>query len=272
MKTKYLLSTLLIALLYGCGGGGSGTSTTTGSNGKNITSNNVTDKKTDTKKRTFSQTIKTEGPANSVAVSDEAMFVAEGKNGVEIIKIGFSDSISSELLYKIKDIDAKKVTLSKDGTTLMVERADTKVTLVDIRDLTRPKIIGEKPKISLNNDLTNKNGTYKYVAKGKDGMEIWDISNPSNPELVSTMKSSSCFDIVLIDDDEKALIATGPVGINLLKLDNPKVPNSVGNYRIPGASAEGLTLNSTKDVLFVATGKSGIMVFNLDMLLDKLGY
>jgi len=273
---NHLISILFISLLSGCGGGGGDPSnssldtetTNTNQSSKNISPQNIHNQEN----RSFKQTIKTQGSAKSVVVHDETMFVAEGKNGVEIMKIGFSDTISSELLYKIKDIDARKVTLSKDGKTLLIEKADTKVVLVDIRNLTSPKIVGEKPKIQIQNDVTNKNNTYKYVARGKDGMQIWNISNPSNPQLISTMKSSNCFDIVLIDDDTKALIATGAVGIKLIKLDNPKVPNPVATYRIPGASAEGLTLNKTKDALFVATGKNGVMVFNLDMLLEKMGY
>ncbi|RUM66353.1 MAG: hypothetical protein DSZ06_03355 [Sulfurospirillum sp.] len=270
MKKTIFLSAVL-ALFIGCGGGSGGNGSTTKTPNKQIISNN-TDEKNDKTAPKSEAIISTEGPAKSVAVSDNTLFVAEGKNGVEILKIGFSDSVSSELLYKIDNVDAKKVTLSKDAKTLLVEKADGKIVVVDVRDLSHPKVVGEQPKSNLDDDTTTKDGTYKYVAKGQNGMEVWDISNPSNPEKVGELKSSSCYEVVLIDDDKKALIATGSVGIKLLKLDNPKVPNPVSTYRVKGASVTGLSLNGTKDALFVATGKSGVMVFNLDMLLEKMGY
>ena len=79
-----------------------------------------------------------------------------------------------------------------------------------------------------------------------------------------------CNDIVLVEDDTKALIATGMVGINLLNITNPKAINPIGNYRITGAKATGLTLDEKNDILFVATGEKGVLVFNVDILLSEL--
>jgi len=266
---KTLLISSITALMIGCGGGGSGETTSTTE--KNIISQNIDTKKVETKRSIKTTTIDTQAPARDVAMSKDALFVAEGGNGVEIIKIGYSDTISSELIGKIKVKDAKNVSLSDDEKRLFVEKQNGKITIVDIRDLSKPKIVGEKPKLKLDIDVKNSDNTYKYVPKGKGGLEVWSIANPASPTKEATMKSSNCFDIVLIDDDKKALIATGAVGIKLLKLDNPKAPNPVSTYRITGSKVTGLSLSPSDDILFVATGDKGVMVFNLDILLHKMG-
>ncbi len=271
MKANILLLTLFIVLFAACSGGSGedNLDNTTRDNQKNLTTTKTTPAKKDHTK--FNQTtIRTSAPTKDVKISGNTLFSAEGKHGVEIMKIGFSDTISSELITTIKNINAKSIKFSKDKKTLLVEQENSKIALFDIRDINHPKYIGEKSKINLHLNPTNKNHTYEYIPKGKDGMEIWYIANPSKKERVGRLKSSNCFDIVLIDDDKKALIATGSVGIKLLKLDNPKIPNPIATYRIKGASVTGLSLNDTKDILFAATGKNGIMVFNLDILLYKM--
>ncbi len=273
-----MLQLTLMLFLFGCGGGG-GTSNSHSStpshtsNTNNIQSTELKDEEAE-KKNGFQQraVIQTSGPAKSVAVTDEALFVAEGKNGVEILKIGFSDEISSELIAKIPDINAKHLTLSEDGDTLMIEQMDSRIAIVDIRDLSHPKKIGIKPKNQVHSQIATHDGQYRYIPKGKDGMIVMDISNPSNPQEVGKLKSSQCFDLALIHKDRYALIATGSVGIKLLDLKNPRVPNPVADYRIPDSSAMGLSVSPDQSMLFVATGTKGVMIFNLDMLLDKMGY
>ncbi len=278
---KKMLQLTLVLFLFGCGGGDGGGNSNSGNDTKphtpdphnNLQSTNTKENQnTDQKTLREKGIVKTSGPAKSVAVTDEALFVAEGKHGVEIMKIGFSDQISSELIAKIPDINAKHLTLSEDGNTLMVEQMDSRIAIVDIRDLSHPKKIGIKPKNQMPSQITTQDGQYRFVPKGKDGMVVIDISNPSNPQSVGKLKSSQCFDLALIRNDRYALIATGSVGIKLLDLKNPRLPNPVADYRIPGSSAMGLSISPDKSMLFVATGTKGVMIFNLDMLLQKMGY
>ena len=267
-----LLTSILSLIMIGCGGGGSTAETSAlHSQDKQLTTQSVATKLTSDKEGKIT-TINANGNVQSIAVSKEAIFFAEGKDGVEVISIGYNDKISTELLYKIKDINAKQVTLSKDEQTLYVEDAQGFIEIIDISNLTNPKKTGKTTKKNIDNAAISQNRTYKYIPRGDNGLEIVNISNDSYVFTESTYKISNAFDVVLADDDTKALIATGPVGINLLDITNPKYVETIANYRIKGSSVTGLSLNTNKDILFVATGDKGVLVFNLDILLQKLGY
>jgi len=268
-----LLTSVLSLIMIGCGGAPETVSlqSQSTSTGETLTTNSVVDdlQYDDNGKIT---TINASGNVESVAVSREALFFAEGENGVEIISIGYSDKISTELLFKIKDINAQQVTLSEDELTLYVEDEVGLIHIIDISDLTHPVETGQTTKQSIDNSALSKNGTYKYIPRGEEGLEIVNVSNPSNIFIESTFKISNAFDVVLADNDNKALIATGMAGINLLDITNPKQVDNIASYTIGGSSVTGLSLNTNKDILFVATGDKGVLVFNLDILLRKLGY
>ena len=275
MKTaKPIILSAILSIMIGCGGGGSSTPvshTEQSETQKDLTTQSLTQKLTYDKDGKIS-TINASGDVKSVAATKNALFFAEGKSGVEIVKIGYSDKISTEVLYKITDIDAQSVTLSADESTLYVEDEEGFVQIIDIRDLSHPVHKGHLTKQAVNHSATSQNGTYIYIPRGEDGLGIVNVSYPSNHSTESTFNKSNAFDIILVDDDSKALIATGAVGINLLDISNPKNAQIIANYRIKGSKVTGLSLNEAKDLLFVATGDKGVLVFNLDILLHKLGY
>ena len=270
-----LLASVLSLIMIGCGG--SNTSETGSlqsedvSQGTQLATQSV-ETTLNADKNGKITTIDASGKVESIAVSKEAIFFAEGENGVEIISIGYSDKISTELLFKIKDINAKQVILSDDELTLYVEDEKGYIQIIDISDLTNPVKTGRTTKQDIDNATFSKNGTFKYIPRGENGLEVVNISNPSNIHTESTFTISNAFNVVLVDNDTKALIATGPVGINLLDITNPKYIDNIANYRIKGSSVTGLSLNASEDLLFVATGDKGVLVFNLDILLHKLGY
>ena len=270
IKFKNILATTLISsIMIGCGGGTVTTQKSDDKQKKELVSQDVNKELSYDKEGKITD-IKTIGDANGVAYAQDTIFVSEGKNGVEIIKIGYNDTISSEIIYTIKGINAKSVILSKDEKTLYIENETGFVEIYNISDLTHPIKKGQTTKQKINNAAISANNTYKYIPKGKEGLEVVNISNPK-ALTESTFNKSNAYDIVLIEDDTKALIATGAVGINLLDISNPKQINNIANYRIRGSSVTGLSLNSDKDILFVATGDKGVMVFDLDILLHKLG-
>ncbi len=271
---KSILLSSVLSIMIGCGGSSNTQTTDLESQnfqeGNKLTTQSVTEGLKYDKDGKIT-TIDADAEVHSVAVSKEALFFAEGENGVEILTIGYNDKVSTELLYTIKDINARNVTLSVDGKILYVEDEIGFIQIIDISDLTHPKKIGRTTKHEIDNAVISKDGVYKYIPRGENGLEIINISNPSNEITESTFKNSNAFDVVLVENDTKALIATGSSGINLLDVSNPSQLGNPSNYRIRGASVTGLSLNATEDILFVATGKKGVLVFNVDILLHKLG-
>jgi hypothetical protein len=277
MNVAKILTTLSLSLIfYGCGGGGGSTGVAPSSKGnthKGVGNKAIPqniDRLTYSKDGEIAK-IKTEAPPRDVESSNEALFVAEGANGVEVIKIGFDDKVSSEVVSKItKDnngnkIEAKKVTLSEDEKTLLIEKKDGRIIVVDISNISEPKVVGERSKKVTDSSKTS-DTNYRYIPMGENGMKIVDLStNRSN-----MLTSSNVYDIILIQNDTKALIATGKVGIKLLDLSNPLHPNPTAEYIIKGSEVNGLSIDKKEEILYVATGDKGILVFNLEILLSKL--
>jgi hypothetical protein len=270
-RMQFSISLLLSLTLLGCGGGSTNTTNTSQSSlvTNQLSTQSITEKLPYTEDGKVA-TIPTSSAVSSIAITDNTLFLSEGKDGVEVIRIGYNDKISSEILFTIDEINAQRVTLSDDEQKLYIEDEVGFIQIYDISDLSHPKHIGRTTKQKVDNAAITQNNTYKYIPRGEDGLEVVNISNPSNPTIESTYKISNAFDIVLVEDDTLALIAAGAVGINLLDLNNPKHLDNLANYRIRGTEVMGLSLNNTKELLFVATGDKGVMVFNIDILLHKL--
>ncbi len=280
LMKKSIYSTILAAMLItGCGGSGGSTSSSDGTKTntkQNSASGHVVSQSTQKLKYDKNGRvgqISTEAPPRDVTSTKDAIITAEGKNGVEIIKIGYNDALSSDVVAKIKTdnngnkIDAKKVTLSEDEQQLLIEKADGRIVVVDISNLSEPKVVGERPKRVTDNSKTSKSG-YRYIPMGENGMKVINLTKSSESYIFN---SSSVYDIVLIDHEIKALAAIGAPGIQLLEInDTPLKPTSKAIYTIEGTKVTGLSLSKEEDILFVATGDQGVLVFNLDILLDKL--
>jgi len=212
-------------------------------------------------------TLPTNAPAQDVTASQEALFVAEGDRGVEVISIGYKDRIDHELLTTITGINATFVALSEDQTRLYVQNREGYVNIYNISDLKNPvkeRIIDKK---SLHIDPTTKNGLYEFVAKQEKGMVIYDIGNPSDRKVAAKFTQRPVYDILLIDDDTKALTATKTMGVDLLDISDPTQIHRLGNHPLPGETL-GLSINEKSGLLFVANGDNGVQVFNLNIFID----
>ena len=195
--------------------------------------------------------------------------MAKGKDGIDIINIGYDNQVKSELITAISGINAKSVSLSEDGEKLYIVNEEGFVNIYDINNLSSPVKERTTTQQEIQKEIITENGKYKYIPKGEDGLEIYDITEPNNPAHEATFDKSSAYDIVLADRDTKALIAVGEAGINLLDIVNPTSPNMVVNFSINGGT-KGLSLNKEQGILFVANGDKGVLVYHLNTVLNKL--
>ncbi len=266
---KMAISLILIQalLLIGCGGSSSPTDTDDSKTETKSTIDKNKPLKSDENGKIT--TIQLSGSAEDIAVSKEALFVAKGEDGVDILKMGYQDVISSELVTAIDGINAKSVSLSEDGSRLYVENEQGFVNVINITNLSNPIKERITTKRENQNFVTTDDDNYKFIPKGKKGLEIYDISNPSNPELKLTFNKSNAYSIVLADSDTKALLAAGTTGINLLDITTKTMPNMVANFSLDG-DIRGLSLNEDQGLLFVANGDKGVLVYHLNIMLDML--
>jgi len=261
---KRISSILLGIFLIGCGG-----SSSSEPQAKSET-------KSDNKKQSLITdedgkiiTIKLSGSAEAITLSKDALFVAKGEDGVEIVKIGYEDSISSELVGAINGINAKSLSLSKDERKLYVENEQGFINVINISNLSNPIKESVTTKQEIQIFTTTKDKNYEFRPKGKNGLEIYDISNPSSPTLAHKFDKSNVYDVVLADNDTKALVAAGNTGINLLDITTITQPNMIVNFEIQGG-VKGLSLNKDEGLLFVANGDNGVLIYSLNVMLDKI--
>lgn len=266
MKKIFVGSLATFIFLSGCGSSG-GVSPV-----DNSTSSEISEKSVSEKEETYEMiksdgsSIGTSAPAVDLAVSKETLFVAQGENGVEIIKIGYDDVISSAKIAQITDINAYAVSVSADGSILYVTNKEGFVNVIDISNISNPERVKLINKREVNTFTVSDSGNYQFVPKGKDGLQIFDISNPHNHELETTINNFSAYSVVLAENDTKLLVASGSTGINIVDIENIQKPNTIARYKLKGDTT-GLALDREAGVLFVANGDSGVAIFNVDMVI-----
>ncbi len=264
-----IFSLTLVAFLVGCGGGGGATSSTAQGN-STTPSKQENGEKTKPLKADEDGMIKTiklaTGSAEDIAVSKDTLYVAKGKDGVDIVNIGYKDSLSTEFITAISGINAKSVTVSDDGKQLYIVNQQGYVNIYDISNVSSPKKGKTTTQQEITKEVKTKDGKYKFIPKDKDGLEIYNIREKA---AEAYFNKSSAYDVVLADNDSKALIAAGASGINLLDITKPTEPNLLVNFSINGGT-KGLSLNKEEGILFVANGDKGVLVYSLNILLDKL--
>ncbi len=274
---KISLSALLVLILGACGGSTSSGESNTNKNLQtegttslqNTSSGTSAESLQKENKNLYAGTFETTAPAEDVTSSDNALFIAEGDKGVEVIQIGYKDKIEHNVITTITGINASKVSLSEDQTTLYVQNREGFINVYDIQDIHAPRKVKILTKDSIQTNPVSHNGIYEYVPNEKSGMTIYDISNPSNKQMISKFQETAVYALVLVDQGTKGLAATGADGIALLDLGDPEHIHKTGTFPMEGKTL-GVSINKTSGLLFVANGDLGIKVFNLNLFLDHL--
>ncbi len=270
-KTAALL--LCTALMTGCGGGSTPPATqslqTEGAtqNGSQQSSDKQNQTDNDSLREALSG-VKTRGPAKDVTSSKDALFVAEGDKGVEIIKIGYKDRIDHEVLSTITGINATFVTLSADKTRLYVQNREGFVNIYNISDIHHPVRERTVTAESLRLDPVSRDGRYRFVAEKEKGLCVYDISNPATPQRIAQYGQRPVYAVVLLDDDTRALTATKTDGVDLLDITDPASIKKIGHHPIAGETL-GLSVNASKGLLFVARGDAGVKLYDLKIFLAQ---
>ena len=280
---KISVATLLALTLIGCGssnpqsGNDSGnnlqTESTTAQIGQNgdTSISGIGNGNSAYTKTTSSQlsTLQTRAPAKDVTSSDNALFIAEGDKGVEVVQIGYNDRVDHKLITTISGINATQISLSDDQKELYVINKQGSINVYDISDIQAPRRTKLLAAGSIQVNPVSTEGNYEFVPKKQAGLRVYDISNPSHKDLIATFHEVPVYALVLVDQASKALAATGNNGLVLLDVANPTHIAKTAEFPIDGKTL-GVSVNKKTGQLFVANGDKGIKVFNLNALLDEL--
>jgi uncharacterized protein YjhX (UPF0386 family) len=233
-----------------------------------VDSQNITLEIIKKKKNSKLGSVKTKGKAQGLTLSQTGtMFIAEGMSGVELISVGFNDTISSDLLSSIEGVEATSVTLSKDEQTLFIKDNDGKYHKYDISNISEPKEIGIIDHIEKSNLVLSEDDKKRYRVS-PCGVVGEDVSDKLDTKRDFLLEDKSIKDIVLVEDDTKLLAAVGKEGLKLISLEE-KIPKEIAKKALDGDTS-GLSLIKDAGILFVANGESGVEIFNLDILLHEM--
>ncbi len=207
--------------------------------------------------------VSTKGEVAGLTVSKEKIaFLAEKGDGVEIVGIGFNDTVSSDLLSTI-DIDAYGVVLSDNGKKLYIKDKNGVYSIVDISNISDPKIIGSLKELPTRpNEAKTKDSKYTYY-KRACGI---GLKTPTDNTLL--IKDKFITDVVIVED-KYILASHGKEGLYLYDISDRTHPKKIGTKEINGV-ASALSVLEDDGILFVAN-KKGVDIYNLDILLHEMG-
>ena len=211
-------------------------------------------------------TLATKGEANALTASESGVvFIAEKNHGVEIVSIGYSDKMSSELLASIDSINAQNVILSDDQSKLYIEDKAGEFHLWDITDLSNPKEISKVAAKKKSIHIFSEDKSMQYFIKE----ETLVGEDTSTKEIKFVIKDKDIKDVVLVEEDSKLLIAHKKRGLLLYDLSDIHKPVMIASKKLEG-EVYGLSLIKEEGILFVANGTAGVEIFALDILLHEM--
>ncbi len=214
-------------------------------------------------------TVETQGSAEKLTVAqDGVIFIAEKEKGVEIIRIGYTDEVNTDLLAIVSDIHAQDVILSSDESKLYVKDEKNKFHVLDITDISKPEELKVLDGIDEKKSVLNSDKTIQFLVNSC-GIVSEDITNPNNPQREFLIKDKEIKDVVLTKDDKYMLLANGTKGLTLYDISNKQEPKFVAD-KVLGGSITGLSLLKKDGVLFVANGEHGVEIFDLNALIRDM--
>lgn len=101
--------------------------------------------------------------------------------------------------------------------------------VIDIHDLTSPRLVGSYTNLPPWLDDVAVSGNYAYVAADNTGLEIVDVTNPANPSRVGGLGSLGGAHGVEVSGDF-AYVAGYGVGLSVIDISTPSSPRRVGSF------------------------------------------
>lgn len=188
---------------------------------------------------------------------------------------GVADDVSNRVIINPKIIgeidtrDAEGVSLSPDGTKLLVSDYGGGIKIVDVaNDPTHPTIRGslDLDGMTINTSISN-DGT-KALALN-DNLNIIDISNVANPIVLGTFKiDMDARDAVFSKDETKAYIADGYNGLKIINISDAYNPMLIGGLEVVSSSSPAdisrkLLLSKDGTKIYMVNEDEGLIIIDV---------
>ncbi len=201
------------------------------------------------------------GYASSILVSDEIVFIADGRGGLKILDV--HDPKHPQLINSYGDGDIKSMayTIKKSGDILFMANGFHGLIIFDVSDIAHitQLSIYKSDLLDTAYDLTLdtiESYPIVYLATGTTGIHILNVTNPKNPQLLSNpladiTERNNCFSVALFPR-EILFAACGEAGLHILNISDVRNPKRISDYT-------GINLFFP---LNVSVSITGVIVFN----------
>ncbi len=197
----------------------------------------------------------TPGIANSVYVSGNYAYVADGSSGLQIIDISDPANPTVKSTY---DTPGHAWDVFVSGNYAYVADRDTGLLIIDISTPTSPTLKGTYDTPGYGEGVYV-SGNYAYVADGISGLQIIDISNSENPTFTGSYDTSGEAWRLYVSGSY-AYIADYDSGLQIIDISDPANPSLAGTYDMPGNAFDVYVSGS---YAYVADLSAGLQIIDI---------
>ncbi|MBY9000795.1 MAG: ABC transporter permease subunit, partial [Candidatus Heimdallarchaeota archaeon] len=208
------------------------------------------------------------GPSVSVVVKDDLAFVAERSDGIEIINIANTSSLTEVTNYY--DEISSFTDLEIQGNYLYTAAGESGLTIFDITNVYdsflpvsfMPNIVNSSEFLTFENNLV-------YLDANGKGFSIIDVSDVTDPQLLSTVTIETDTKNIAISGNYAFLVgySTGILVYDVTDPSNPTLANTYNNEAVIGV-IRAQDIKIVGDYAYVTLGLFGYAIFDVTNPLD----
>ena len=174
--------------------------------------------------------VSTPGDANGVFVLGQTAYVADGKQGVQIIDI--SEPWTPYIVGSV-DTPGSAENIFVSGTTAYVADGVKGLQVIDVSMASSPRLIGgvDTPDSALDVVVVD---SIAYVTDRNKGLQIIDVSVPSSPRIIGSVDTPGRADGVAVSD--QTVYVADWEGIQIVDVSNLSSPRIIGSLTLTGVS------------------------------------
>ena len=213
--------------------------------------------------------VDTPGWAVGVAVSDSYAYVADWKEGIQVIDI--KNPQQPELISSLK-IEGEHE-MAQTAFSIFVNNHVGYIVngiglqIVDLKDPKNPKEISFLKTPGQAKDIYIHQSS-AYIADGHTGVLQVDISNPIVPMITTTIGTVGYANAVYVDN-KNVYVADNKLGIQIISIEVEQSNKVTGSIDTPGNARDIVVNNSL--TAYVADDSEGVQILNLQREKDCIG-
>ncbi|MBC2716168.1 MAG: hypothetical protein HF978_12745 [Desulfobacteraceae bacterium] len=199
---------------------------------------------------TFTGFCTTPGTASDIDVYGDFAYVADGQQGLQILRI--TDK-TSPVITGNYDTSGDAGGIFIDGNYAYVADGDQGIVIINITDKSNPTLTANLETDGFSRKIFGSED-YAYVAADDQGLHIINIFDKTNPEITGSYDTPGTARGIYVKDNY-AYVADGEKGILIIDISDKTTPILTGTLDTDGF-AENISVSA--NYVYVADGKNGL--------------